>query len=222
MGCGKSTGRVIFYPEEESWIEAQRILMGEWDVVVGNFQPRKLRIYERYVVWEGLNLPFETSNAAALLHVNEEGETTVSLHINVYFPGEIEEIIELRGSVVDGSIVGGLDGRTQRSHEQQRAVRATFTRQLDEHVSSTPKVDIKIFGSGESDTECLMCFEDFGDGGVEAMVTPCGHVWCRCCIIAVLEVKPPSNEGLCPLCKQNVTFTELRRRASNNNLLAGD
>lgn len=228
-------GQVVFYPEEESEIEAQLLLLGEWHVVLSD-EPKTLRVYERYVMWEGLNIPFESTSAAALLQVNANAETTISFHLNVYHPDTqseafpnrrgLSEIVELKGKVEDGAIVGGLEGLFQRSYEFPCEVSAVFLQFLDDGYVSTSnpvrKPDdirlnsgIKVYGSGATDTECHMCFEDYdfdGSSGADAIITPCGHVWCRRCIVAVLELKPPTNQGNCPSCQQMVTFQGLRRR----------
>jgi hypothetical protein len=66
-----------------------------------------------------------------------------------------------------------------------------------------------------AETECAVCFEDFDDANHMAMVTPCRHVWCSGCIIAVLAVTPPNDKGACPTCRTEVRLGDVRRRASS-------
>jgi hypothetical protein len=47
------------------------------------------------------------------------------------------------------------------------------------------------------DDECSICMGDL----TEPMTTPCGHTFCRVCLMTALQVKPK-----CPLCRQKTTW----------------
>ncbi len=70
-----------------------------------------------------------------------------------------------------------------------------------------------IYGGGSETTECPLCFEDFDDDEHMPMVTPCKHVWCSSCIIAVCQLAPPHNCGECPTCRKPVHLENIMRRS---------
>lgn len=59
-----------------------------------------------------------------------------------------------------------------------------------------------------SDTmvECSVCLGSITD----ACRAPCGHKFCRPCILRVLEVRPPEWSGSCPLCRVHISVYNLR------------
>ncbi len=60
----------------------------------------------------------------------------------------------------------------------------------------------KVNNTIEADEEnnCIICYDEM----TEPTLTPCGHIFCKGCIITALNIK---NE--CPICKNNVTVKEL-------------
>jgi len=53
---------------------------------------------------------------------------------------------------------------------------------------------------------CFASFDELKECGVQIVSTPCGHVYCRDCIIGALQVKPE-----CPHCRSEVKVDKLRR-----------
>ncbi|CAL8095710.1 unnamed protein product [Orchesella dallaii] len=53
---------------------------------------------------------------------------------------------------------------------------------------------------------CFVSFEELKECGVQIVSTPCGHVYCRDCIVGALQVKPE-----CPHCRGEVEVHNLRR-----------
>ncbi|ODM98890.1 E3 ubiquitin-protein ligase RNF4 [Orchesella cincta] len=53
---------------------------------------------------------------------------------------------------------------------------------------------------------CFISFDELKLGGIQIVSTPCGHVYCRDCIIGALQVKPE-----CPHCRSSVQVANLRR-----------
>jgi len=54
--------------------------------------------------------------------------------------------------------------------------------------------------------ECCVCLGPITD----PCTAPCQHVFCRRCILDVLEAKPPEWSGLCPLCRVHLSVYNLR------------
>lgn len=54
--------------------------------------------------------------------------------------------------------------------------------------------------------ECCVCLGDITD----ACRAPCGHKFCRQCILKALGRKPPEWSGSCPLCRTHISVYNLR------------
>lgn len=68
-----------------------------------------------------------------------------------------------------------------------------------------------VFNASFTETECLVCFEDFDEEKHMPMAAPCGHMWCSSCIVAVLAFAPPANCGTCPTCRRAVKLGDVKR-----------
>jgi hypothetical protein len=53
---------------------------------------------------------------------------------------------------------------------------------------------------------CFLPFDEIKAHDGQIMATPCGHVFCRCCILESLRAKPE-----CPHCRQDMNASELQR-----------
>lgn len=58
-----------------------------------------------------------------------------------------------------------------------------------------------VLGVMSSELNCAICLQLFDD----AQTAPCGHVFCRDCIVRALQ-----HRSQCPLCKQPVTRRQLQ------------
>ncbi|CAK0847296.1 unnamed protein product, partial [Prorocentrum cordatum] len=54
--------------------------------------------------------------------------------------------------------------------------------------------------------DCSVCLGELED----ACSAPCGHAFCRRCILGVLRSSPPEWSGLCPLCREYTSVFNLR------------
>jgi hypothetical protein len=59
----------------------------------------------------------------------------------------------------------------------------------------------------EGDQGCAICLDAFED----RLEAPCGHGFCRTCIVAVCRSNPPSNQTPCPICRRTVLQCDLLR-----------
>ena len=73
-----------------------------------------------------------------------------------------------------------------------------------------------IFNAAFTETECLVCFEEFDGDKHMPMAAPCGHTWCSSCIVAVLAFSPPENCGTCPTCRSFVKLEDVKRVRLNH------
>jgi len=54
---------------------------------------------------------------------------------------------------------------------------------------------------------CPICLDAFED----RLEAPCGHAFCRACIVAVCRSNAPSNQAPCPFCRRTVFQCDLLR-----------
>lgn len=59
--------------------------------------------------------------------------------------------------------------------------------------------------------ECPICLGTLD----RACQAPCGHIYCRECIISVMEMRPPNWSGSCPLCRRHISVYNLRDEANS-------
>lgn len=74
------------------------------------------------------------------------------------------------------------------------------------HAAEKPKTVKKL-----SDVECPICFDEISS----ATATSCGHIFCLECILQSIasllargQTKGKKGVGLCPLCRDRVSFKE--------------
>lgn len=65
----------------------------------------------------------------------------------------------------------------------------------------TNQIVSRIFAVGAS---CSICIEQFE----QPMVTPCGHQFCKECILGWL-----SSKNTCPMCRKNITTNQLQSKS---------
>jgi hypothetical protein len=72
--------------------------------------------------------------------------------------------------------------------------------------NATDKEDDEKDGTVKSCEICFSSFVELKQCGVEIVTTPCGHLYCRQCIMGALSVKPE-----CPHCRSEVREETLTR-----------
>jgi len=59
-----------------------------------------------------------------------------------------------------------------------------------------------------TEDECCICLGEISQGDLAE--APCGHKFCRECILKTLGMKPPEWSGGCPLCRAHISVYNLR------------
>lgn len=99
----------------------------------------------------------------------------------------------------------------EQQHQQQQQHRYQTNHPVHQPVNTSKEKDSDKEEDEKDGTlkVCEICFASFmelKECGVQIVSTPCGHVYCRDCIIGALTVKPE-----CPHCRSAVYEQDLRR-----------
>jgi hypothetical protein len=80
---------------------------------------------------------------------------------------------------------------------------------LEERVASMPAVVRSE--SDDPEAQCPICLSEWDEPGVVQTLTECGHNFCVRCVVSTCNMTPPNTSGTCPLCRQAVTLSRLKR-----------
>jgi len=120
-----------------------------------------------------------------------------------------------------GALVGALAAgaawylsseEEQRPHQHQRyppnhpSYQAPSPPPRSASTNSTDKEDDEKDGTVKVCEICFASFAELKECGVQIVTTPCGHLYCRECILGALSVKPE-----CPHCRSEVREQNLTR-----------
>ena len=172
------------------------------------------------VTWKGSNVVLQGDCVIARLL---DGGSKVELRVRAYCPFQttewlpgmvgMTEWIILSGSVGPEGIIGrALSGTFQRRGEGPLSCSARFVGAVP--ASAPHSAPDKVYDEGE---ECSICMCNYSDAK-PAVVTKCGHAWCAQCIVSVLAISPPSDEGRCPGCRAPVKLSDLTFRSSGRSV----
>jgi len=77
---------------------------------------------------------------------------------------------------------------------------------IEEKASRLPTTELPT-GTGED--ACPICLESW-DNVIEVL-TPCKHTFCMRCLLHVCKMTPPATQGVCALCRGQITLDSLKR-----------
>ena len=201
-------------------------IAGKWKLKMNDRdQSINLEISDDCVKYKDLNIPLDFVERE--LRDEDEEKKTFFMRIVAYVPdtewrnGDPSfEKIELCGTCDYDNIIGvfklntdELNATYQKDNEQILSTEAVRYRYSDK-ISQLAQNAQSFKGGNEvydTESECLVCMEAYDNDKHMAMISPCGHVWCSSCIVAVFKFMPPEDSGNCPVCRMAVRLREVKR-----------
>lgn len=101
--------------------------------------------------------------------------------------------------------LGKADGHEEAQHSYQK--RVTIAQNMTPHSAHLEKCDVDDDDKIARDCDiCKRSFKRVMAEGEEIHSTPCGHIFCKCCIELTLQARPK-----CPICNNDVLPNQTHR-----------
>lgn len=143
---------------------------------------------------------------------------TVKGHIEDWNPAEIDTKAAAVSSTQAKAIAptDGLNDQFIESLLEKFQTTQSLTQKADPNYEFCAQVASKLShtvssSKDEVDDECAICLEN--PKILDAVITPCAHVFCRDCLVKILRAAQPSwptcPDGECPCCKTRIEATRI-------------
>lgn len=207
MGQGppssSSTGTVLF----ERAISAEETdHTGKWMVNIKWNGSATLIIGCNVVSWKGTHATFESGDAK--WSINSDGSARLTCRF----------FVPWQTSAWTRQV--GLDERLELTF-QNKAASGSFRRTgegglpasanwIGRDSSAGPRLRTALQNDRVNQEEmCPICFDEFDTAEVRKVLTPCQHAFCIRCVVSALAIRPPTNQGACPLCRKQTHVGDL-------------